>query len=75
MTDDLDDVDEELAELVQAVPCRSCTHPYPIHQNTGGHCRHVINDAMPCPCAGFQWVDPAGPAVGSYTDPPDTVRW
>jgi hypothetical protein len=68
----VDSLDEELQELVQAdaLCCRSCTHGYPAHEDAGGHCRHVIAGVMPCPCAGFQWVDPAGPPVGSYGDPP-----
>jgi hypothetical protein len=62
-------LDEELLEL-EAVPCLNCTHGFPEHEDAGGHCRHVINDYMPCPCPGMRWVDPGGEPVGSYTDPP-----
>jgi len=66
------EVDEELDQLVAAVPCSRghCRHPYPEHDDAGGRCGHVVNDRFPCTCQGFQWVDPTGPAVGSYTDPP-----
>ena len=63
-------IDLELAGLAGAVPCQRCTHPYPEHEDAGGHCREVINGRFPCLCPGMQWVDPQGPAVGSYTDPP-----
>lgn len=66
----MDEIDAELAGLVQPVPCHRCTHPYTGHGDAGGPCRVVINDRFPCLCPGMQWVDPAGPGVGSYTDPP-----
>jgi hypothetical protein len=63
-------IDRELEQLVGAVPCRRCIHPYPQHADAGGPCQEVINDRYPCSCPGMQWVDPAGPSVGSYADPP-----
>jgi hypothetical protein len=64
-------IDQELAQL-EAVTCQRghCVHPYPEHADAGGPCRHVVNDRFPCTCTGFRWVDPDGPAVGSYADPP-----
>ena len=59
-----------------AIACRGCSHGYLEHDNTGGHCGGRIGGfsapatALPCPCPGFRWVDPGGPAVGSYRDPP-----
>jgi hypothetical protein len=72
------DLEWELAELTGAAPlfCRSCNHAYPEHEDAGGHCRGRVGGfsspaaAIPCPCAGFRWVDPSGPSVGSYADPP-----
>jgi hypothetical protein len=66
----VDQVDRELAQLQEAVPCRRCTHGYPAHRDAGGPCGEVINDRFPCLCPGMQWVDPDGPSVGSYSDPP-----
>jgi hypothetical protein len=62
-------LDEELLDL-EAVRCRRCTHGFPEHEDAGGHCRQVVAGVMPCPCPGMQWIDPGGPAIGSYTDPP-----
>jgi len=39
-------------------------HPYPAHV-AGGRCL-----VAGCDCAGFLWVDPAGPA-SSYRRPPE----
>jgi hypothetical protein len=73
------DLDTELAELVGGAPavnCRRCSHGFPVHEDAGGHCRGRVGGwsspaaGIPCPCPGMQWVDPAGPGVGSYTDPP-----
>lgn len=68
---------EELTN--DAVTCRrgGCQHPYPGHDPAGGHCRTPISNSpayrLPCMCPGFLWVDPAGPPVGSYSDPPALV--
>jgi hypothetical protein len=67
-------IDAELQQLAgDAVPCRGCGHGYPQHADAGGRCRVVINDRFPCFCTGFRWVDPGGPPVGSYADPPTPV--
>lgn len=67
----MEEIDEELAQLAGgAVTCRRCVHPYPAHEDAGGPCQEVINGRFPCLCPGMQWVAPDGPAVGSYTDPP-----
>lgn len=70
-------IEGELAALTAAaVGCRSCGHGYPEHEAGGGHCGGRIGgcaspaNAIPCPCPGFRWIDPAGPSVGSYTDAP-----
>lgn len=55
-------IEEELAHLVEPVPCRRCIHPYPQHADAGGACREIINGRFPCTCPGMQWVDPDGPA-------------
>jgi hypothetical protein len=67
----VESLDEELDQLAGAVLCRrlGCAHPYPVHQDAGGRCGHVINDRFPCLCPGMQWVDPDGPAT-SYGQPP-----
>jgi hypothetical protein len=75
------DLDVELDQLqAPALPCLSCMHGYPQHRDAGGHCGARIGGGaagaggivVPCPCAGFRWVDPGGPPVGSYLDPPTT---
>jgi len=64
-------IDQELAALAGgAVRCQRCTHGYPDHEDAGGRCRQIINDRFPCLCPGMAWVDPDGPPVGSYGDPP-----
>lgn len=59
-----------------AVACFACGHPYSDHDPDAGHCRHLVGaelvdraHSLPCPCAGFQWVDPAGRAP-RYGQPP-----
>lgn len=58
------------------LPCRTCTHGYTDHEPDGGHCRAELGGlihpagARLCPCAGFRWVAPDGPQVGSYREPP-----
>ena len=57
-----------------AVTCRGCGHGYDRHATPGGSCTSAVlpssSPAQPCLCPGFRWIDPGGPAVGSYTDPP-----
>lgn len=70
----------ELEELTApAVECRRCHHGYPEHEAGGGHCRGMLGgwsspaSGIPCVCPGMQWVDPGGPPVGSYLEPPTPV--
>jgi hypothetical protein len=50
--------------------------PTPLPEPDGGHCRAELGGlihpagARLCPCAGFRWVAPDGPQVGSYREPP-----
>lgn len=60
----------------EPVPCQGCGHGYPDHEADGGHCTAAIGTplvplsrALPCPCPGFRWVDPAGPATGYHRPP------
>lgn len=53
------------------VDCAACGDPYRQHAG-GGRCRARDGDGH-CPCLGFRWVDPAGPAVGSYREPPQRL--
>jgi len=72
-----EDLDVELRALTAAQPvtCRTCGTPWPAH-NGGGAVRVAAGGfsspaaAVPVTCPGFAWVDPAGPPVGSYSDPP-----
>lgn len=74
----VDDLDAELLDLVQepAVLCRRCGTPYPLHGDRGGPVTVAVGGfssptaAVPLTCPGFLWVDPSGPPVGSYGDPP-----
>jgi hypothetical protein len=73
----VDALDAELLELeAPAVPCRRCSHGFPEHADAGGHCTGRFGgwsspaDGVPCMCPGFLWVDPGGPAVGSYLEAP-----
>lgn len=71
---------DPLAELDHpAIACRrpGCGHPYPDHEDAGGHCATINvsplgrwQSAYPCACPGFLWVDPAGPS-GGYNQPPE----
>jgi hypothetical protein len=74
------DLDDELRGLTPApaaapLSCLSCSHGYPAHPDAG-HCTDRVGGfsspaaAVPCPCPGFRWVDPGGPPVGSYSEPP-----
>lgn len=63
--------------MTEPVACHACGHGYPDHDPDGGHCTAELgyppvrrSGVLCCPCPGFRWVDPDGPAVGSYTDPP-----
>lgn len=63
--------------MTDVVHCHGCGHGYPEHEPDGGACRAAEagpvlrrEGPLPCGCPGFRWVDPDGPAVGSYTDPP-----
>ena len=51
--------------------CRRCLDRYSEH-DPDGHCQAVKgeHEPVPCPCTGFLWVDPEGPPVGSYREPP-----
>ena len=55
------------------VRCARCLDGYSHHDPDAGRCRATKgeHEPIPCPCPGFRWVDPAGPHVGSYTDPPE----
>lgn len=73
----VDRLDEELQELTEpAVRCRRCGTPYPLHGDAGGPVTVRAGGfsspaaAVPILCPGFLWVDPAGPPVGSYREPP-----
>lgn len=76
------DLDAELAELVEEAPalrCRRCQTPWPQHGDAGGPLTLRAGGfsspaaAVPLRCPGFLWVDPGGPPVGSYADPPAPV--
>lgn len=58
------------------VRCADCWDGYTVHAPDGGPCTAVKgeHERFPCPCRGFRWVHPDGPAVGSYTDPPEGRR-
>lgn len=73
------DLDLELLELEQtaaAVACARCAVPWTEHGDAGGPITVRAGGfsspaaAIPLRCPGFAWVDPAGPAVGSYLEPP-----
>ena len=54
-----------MSTLGEEIVCRrpGCGRPYVEHQLYGGGCPETG-------CAGFLWIPPNGPPVGSYTDPP-----
>ena len=73
------DLDSELRELEETLPvvrCARCGTPWPAHGDAGGPLTVKTGGfsspaaAIPLRCPGFAWVDPAGPGVGSYSDPP-----
>jgi hypothetical protein len=61
---------------VDELTCHRCGHTYPQHDPDGGRCGAPVPGLLNpraiafCDCPGFRWIDPAGPAVGSYGDPP-----
>jgi hypothetical protein len=71
-------IEAELLELVEgpALLCRRCGTPFPLHGDAGGPVGVRVGgwdspaNALRITCPGFQWVDPAGPPVGSYREPP-----
>lgn len=77
MRGDAVDLDVELEELIAGTPiiCAVCGVPWPRH-NAGGPVTVRVGGwsspaaAVPIRCPGFRWVDPGGPAVGSYREPP-----
>lgn len=76
-------LEQELAQIMReaaaaaAAPatCRRCGVGWPDH-NDGGLVRQVVGGwsspaaGIPVVCPGFAWVEPDGPSVGSYLEPP-----
>lgn len=60
----VDQLDVELEQLTeQAVTCRRCGTPYPLHGDAGGPVTvragaWAGSPGLPLRCIGFQWVDP-----------------
>ena len=54
-----------MTTLGEEIVCRrpGCGASYTEHQRYGGGCPETG-------CDGFLWIDPAGPPVGSYREPP-----
>lgn len=54
-----------MTTLGEEITCRrpGCGASYSEHQRYGGACPDTG-------CPGFLWIDPEGPPVGSYSDPP-----
>lgn len=78
----MDGLDVELVELVdavRAVRCARCALPWPLHGDAGGPVTVVAGGfsspaaAVPLTCPGFAWIDPGGPGVGSYREPPESA--
>jgi hypothetical protein len=75
----MSELDVELEQLVtgqEAIRCRRCRTPFPLHGAAGGAVTVRVGgwaspaDAVPLTCPGFLWVDPGGPPVGSYGEEP-----